>query len=75
MDIKSIIKRIICAFAVVTVTMSTAGCTVNINEDGKAVNLSPVEKNGDIMVLFTSDIHCGVDKGFTLAGLKKIRDS
>ena len=35
----------------------------------------PVEKNGDIMILFTSDIHCGVDKGFTLAGLKQLRDS
>lgn len=33
------------------------------------------EKNGDIMILFTSDIHCGVDQGFTLAGLKQIRDS
>ena len=33
------------------------------------------EKNGDIMILFTSDIHCGVNKGFTFAGLKQIRDA
>ena len=33
------------------------------------------EKNGDIMILFTSDIHCGVDQGFGLAGLKQVRDT
>ena len=33
------------------------------------------EKNGDIMILYTSDIHCGVTKGFGLAGLSQIRDS
>ena len=29
----------------------------------------------DIYVLFTSDVHCGIDKGFGYAGLKAIRDS
>ena len=33
-----------------------------------------VEKNGDIVILFTSDIHCGVDQGFGYAGLQQIRD-
>ena len=75
MGIRSILKKIVSVSAAMAVAVSMAGCTVNINEDGKAVNLSPVEKNGDIIVIFTSDIHCGVDKGFTLAGLKKIRDS
>ncbi len=32
------------------------------------------EKNGEIYILFTSDIHCGIDQGFGLAGLKQIRD-
>ncbi len=36
---------------------------------------APVEKNGDVYILFTSDIHCGVDQGFGLAGLKQVRDS
>ena len=31
------------------------------------------EKNGDIIILYTSDIHCGVDEGFGLAGLAQIR--
>ena len=30
----------------------------------------PAEKNGDIYILYTSDVHCGVDQGFGYAGLK-----
>lgn len=29
----------------------------------------------DIYVLFTSDVHCGIDKGFGYAGLKQIKDN
>ncbi|MCR5421204.1 MAG: bifunctional metallophosphatase/5'-nucleotidase [Lachnospiraceae bacterium] len=34
-----------------------------------------IEKNGEIMILFTSDVHCGVEEGFGYAGLYRIRDS
>ena len=33
------------------------------------------EKNGEIYVLFTSDVHCGVDQGFGYAGLAQIRET
>ena len=36
---------------------------------------SDTEKNGEIYVLFTSDVHCGVDQGFGYAGLAQIRDT
>ncbi|MBR5969100.1 MAG: bifunctional metallophosphatase/5'-nucleotidase [Lachnospiraceae bacterium] len=32
-----------------------------------------VEKNGEIYILFTSDMHCGVDQGFGLAGVAQVR--
>ena len=32
-----------------------------------------IVKNGDIVVLFTSDVHCGVDKGLGYVGLWEIR--
>ena len=32
-----------------------------------------VKKNGAVVILFTSDIHCGIDEGFGLAGLAQIR--
>ena len=34
-----------------------------------------VEKNGDIIILFTSDVHCGIDQGFGYAGLQQVRDA
>ncbi len=34
-----------------------------------------VEKNGDVIILFTSDIHCGVDQGFGLAGVEQVRET
>ncbi len=36
---------------------------------------APAEKNGEVYILYTSDIHCGIDQGFGLAGLKQIRDT
>ena len=33
------------------------------------------EKNGDVMILFTSDVHCGVEDGFGYAGLQQVRDT
>lgn len=35
----------------------------------------PAEKNGDVIILYTSDIHCGVEQGFGLVGLQQIRES
>ncbi|MCR5303309.1 MAG: bifunctional metallophosphatase/5'-nucleotidase [Lachnospiraceae bacterium] len=32
-----------------------------------------VEKNGEIYILFTSDIHCGINEGFGFSGLWQIR--
>ena len=29
---------------------------------------------GDVVILFTGDIHCGVDQGFTCVGLKGVKD-
>ena len=34
-----------------------------------------VEKNGELYILFTNDIHCGVDQGFGFAGLWQIRET
>ncbi len=33
------------------------------------------EETGDVMILFTSDVHCGIDDGFGYAGLQQIRDT
>ena len=33
------------------------------------------ERSADVVILFTSDVHCGADQGFGYAGLQGIRDS
>ena len=33
----------------------------------------PAEKTGEVYVLFTSDVHCGIDQGFGYTGLAQIR--
>ena len=33
-----------------------------------------VERSADIVILFTSDVHCGIDQGFGYAGLSEIYD-
>ena len=33
------------------------------------------EKNGDVIILYTSDVHCGIDQGFGYVGVRQIRDS
>ena len=34
----------------------------------------PQDINGEIYIIFTSDVHCGIDQGFGYAGLAMIRD-
>ena len=46
-------------------------CMVSGYESGAA----EAEKNGEIYILFTSDVHCGVGQGFGYAGLRQIRDT
>ena len=36
---------------------------------------SQAEKNGDVYIIFTADVHCGVDQGFGYAGVQQIRDT
>ena len=52
-----------------------AGMSYHAAAEGADVPDSETEKNGDVYILYTSDIHCGIDQGFGLAGLKEIRNS
>ena len=56
------------------VTPTTEPSPTEVPATPTATPTPEVEKNGDIVILFTSDIHCGVDKGFGYAGLWEIRN-
>ena len=60
-----------------TTVMSSEEYLAAIGADEMEANRreSEVESNGEVYVLFTSDVHCGIDQGFGYAGLKQIRDT
>ncbi len=55
---------------------SLAKETTEANSAGSGADAAaPVEKNGQVVVLCTSDVHCGVNQNFGYAGLAQIRQS
>ena len=84
-------KKYVALFLALTVMLSLAGCVwrrpVNdvISDPTPAPTATPsptpeptpvpVVKNGDVMILYTGDVHCAADKGFGYAGLRQVRDA
>ena len=57
--------------------LSLAACAGGGGEttDTSETEESSQEANGDVVILFTSDIHCGVSDGLTLEGLEQMREA
>ncbi|MCR5082975.1 MAG: bifunctional metallophosphatase/5'-nucleotidase [Parasporobacterium sp.] len=70
------LKKLCLAFMIIFAFMLTAcnGNKTNHNSEENTDEVA-VAKTGDIIILYTSDVHCGIDKGFGYAGLKAVRDS
>ena len=51
------------------------GETTENQAEGKTTDEAATGQVKDIMILFTSDVHCGVDEGFGLEGLEQIRSN
>ena len=41
---------------------------------GVTAGAEGTERTGDVVILYTSDVHCGIDQGFGYAGLQAIRE-
>lgn len=52
-----------------------AGCTKNNAGTEAGAATEAEDHSGDVYILYTSDIHCGVAEGFGLAGLEQIREN
>lgn len=61
-------KRILLSLFLVLCLLVSCGAWAE--EAGQAPALT-----GDVLVLFTSDVHCGIDQNFGYAGLQAIRDA
>ena len=60
-------KRLIGILTTFMMVISTVGCA------NKQIE-TKIEKNGSVVILYTSDIHCGIDQGFGIEGLEQIRE-
>ena len=67
------IRLLTSLLAVMAMVLSLAGTAFASEQAG--TETPAAEKNGDIMILYTSDIHCGIDSGFGLEGLQQVRDT
>ena len=56
----------ICGMLVVLAMLATGWAFAEAKDDARL--------KSDVVVLFTSDVHCGIDQGFGYAGLKAVKD-
>ena len=80
-------KQIIAAALSLFLILSMAGCgsreeetepvpdSEPVPDTGSVPSTDPAEKNGEVYILYTSDVHCGIDQGFGYAGLWQIKES
>ena len=54
---------------------SLTACSAGKKQEEEPVPQPQVEKNGKVVILFTSDIHCGIDTGFGMDGVRQVRDT
>ena len=54
---------------------SQASAESAVSAETSSQDEMPTEKNGEIMILYTSDVHCGVNEGFGYAGLAAVREN
>lgn len=62
-------KKKVFAFLLIAAMLFTLNCGI-----GFADEAAPAERTADVVILFTSDVHCGIEQGFGYAGLQQIRD-
>ena len=71
-QITAILLALIMSFCM----LCLAGCSQNSSgTDDTDTAAEETAASGDIVVLFTSDVHCGVDQGWGYAGLEQIRNT
>ena len=58
-----------------TVKNDTGSAPAETGNSGADTNDTGTNDKQDIYIIFTSDVHCGVNDGFGYAGLKRIRDT
>lgn len=61
-------KKYISIWIASLLIISGVGCS-------KQTSKPTAKKNGQVIILYTTDIHCGIEEGFGVEGLQQIRDT
>ena len=59
----------------VNLTLSSCGIDLSVKIQDQQEAHDQQESQDEAYILFTSDVHCGIDEGFGYAGVKQIRDT
>ena len=72
-----VLKRTVIMAALTVMMLTLSSCNVNFTLNRQEPqNVQDMQDTQDeAYILFTSDVHCGIDEGFGYAGLKQIRDT
>ncbi|MBO4266671.1 MAG: bifunctional metallophosphatase/5'-nucleotidase [Lachnospiraceae bacterium] len=62
-------KRSLKAAAILFAALVLGGCNVKVNVNAPVNDPAPENKSGDIVILYTNDVHCGIDDSIGYAGL------
>lgn len=66
------LRKLIAGLIVILILLTSVSCASG-NGSGGPSDGGTAEKNGEIYIIFTSDVHCAVSEGFGYAGLYQIR--
>ncbi len=75
---KHTIKKLLsalCLSALLTGCAQSAAAPAEPQESANPAAEPAAEKTGDIIILYTSDMHCGLKQGFGAVGLAQVRDT
>ena len=70
--ITRMIRKAVSLLIAAALIFCMSACSGTKEKEG---NTPQPEKNGEVVILFTSDMHCGIDTGFRIDGLQQIRQS
>ncbi len=68
-------NRLVLLMTAMIIACSGSAMAVNAETDAAAEPASGQGLQKDLMILFTSDVHSGVDQGFGYAGLEAVKDA
>ena len=72
---RKVLLPAVCAMMMFSCTARAEAVTEGTPEANAETEVESGRLQSDVLVLFTSDVHCGIDQNFGYAGLQAVRDT